>query len=227
MLSKSEIEAYHTRGFVVLPGFLDEVALQAAQRALQKHYPSPSAYFADPGHYQQYSESQFAGLVNFPFGSFDLNRVILAPGLVEIARQLLGTDDIRLCKGELWAKYQGAIDYDQHFHRDFGNHTLVVPRRDHRFKELTTFIYLSDVVRGSGATALIPREYTDEISLGRTHLPKDHPSVEYAEYAEGPAGTLVLYSYDVFHRGVQISMPQAARFMILADFARRDAPWID
>ncbi len=31
---------------------------------------------------------------------------------------------------ELWAKYSGAIDYDQPLHRDFGNHTMTVPKRN-------------------------------------------------------------------------------------------------
>jgi hypothetical protein len=36
---------------------------------------------------------------------------------------------LSLYKVELWAKYSGAANYDQPLHRDFGNHTLVVPRR--------------------------------------------------------------------------------------------------
>ena len=226
-LNKQQIEQYHDLGYLMIPDFLSGDQLKRAQQALTLHYPSPSEYFAAPEQYPVFSTSQFAGLANFPFGSFDLNRVMVTPELIEIAQQLLGDDDIRLTKGELWAKFQGAIDYDQDFHRDFGNHTLVVPRADHRWKELTTFIYLSDVTRGSGATAIIPRDKTDGIPLGKNQLSKDDPARREAEYLQGTAGTLVLYSYDVFHRGVEIKDMESFRFMLLADFARRDSPWID
>lgn len=226
-LSATQLMQYRKHGFLAIPGFVPNDVLSAAQEALGCHYPSPIDYFAEPEKYAHLQSSQFAGLVNFPFGAFDLNQLIVMPEFMRIARQLLGDEDIRLTKGELWAKYQGAINYDQDFHRDFGNHTLVVPRTDHRWKELTTFIYLSDVTKGSGATAIIPREYTDEISFGKNRLPKDHPARAREEFIEGTAGTLVLYSYDVFHRGVEMTDPGASRFMVLADFARRDSPWID
>jgi hypothetical protein len=144
--------------------------------------------------------------------------------MLELAEQILETGDIRITKGELWAKYQGAINYDQMFHRDFGNHTLVVPREDHRWKELTTFIYLSDVTKGNGATALIPRQHTDHIPLGSRYLEDENEFEDHVIFIEAPAGSLVLYSYDVFHRGVQIDTPGGYRFMMLADYARRDAP---
>ncbi len=134
---------------------------------------------------------------------------------------------MRLPHGDLCANYQLAIEYDKGIHRDFGNHSLVVPRTDHRWKELTTYIYLSDVDEGTGATAVIPREHTDAVSFGKNWLPKDHPAHAHAEYVAGRAGTLVLYSYDVFHRGVEMTSPGSSRFMVLADFARRDSPWID
>lgn len=227
VLSGAQVEQYHSMGFLTIPDFLPADLLAAAQAALGCHYPTPDEYFADPVAHERLAKSQFAGLVTFPFGDYALNRLAVAPDLVSIARQLLETDDIRLTKGELWAKYQGAINYDQDFHRDFGNHTLVVPRTDQRWKELTTYIYLSDVAVGAGATAIIPREYTDSISFGENRLPQDNPARAHAQYVEGRAGTLVLYSYDVFHRGVEMTTPGSSRFMVLADFARRDAPWID
>lgn len=226
-LNDEQLAQYHDQGFLALPGFISGEVLTAAKAALSIHYPAPEEYFAQPDRFESLSKSQFAGLVNFPFGSFDLNRLLVTDATLSVARQLLGDDDIRLAKGELWAKYQGAINYDQDFHRDFGNHTLVVPRADHRWKELTTFLYLSDVSRETGATAIIPRQLTDKISLGEDRLPKEHPARQEAVPVEGEAGTLVLYSYDVFHRGVEMTRPGSSRFMVLADYSRRDAPWID
>ena len=226
-LSSSQLQQYHDRGYIVLEHFLTSAALAAAQAALPLHFPEPEKYHADPEAFPKFSQSQFSGLVNFPWASFDLNRVVVGEDMIDVAEQILDTTDIRITKGELWAKYQGAIDYDQQFHRDFGNHTLLVPREDHRWKELTTFLYLSDVTKGNGATALIPREYTDDIPLGHRYLKDDSAFDDQAIYIEAPAGSLILYSYDVFHRGVEIDKTGGYRFMLLADYARSDAPWID
>ena len=226
-LSTSQIQQYHEHGYLVLEHFVDAKILAAAQAQLHLHYPTPAIYHKNPNAYPEFSASQFAGLVNFPWASFDLNRIVVSDDMLELAEQILETGDIRITKGELWAKYQGAINYDQMFHRDFGNHTLVVPREDHRWKELTTFIYLSDVTKGNGATALIPRQHTDHIPLGSRYLEDENEFEDHVIFIEAPAGSLVLYSYDVFHRGVQIDTPGGYRFMMLADYARRDAPWID
>ena len=226
-LSVSQLRQYHDQGYLVIENFLDADTLAAAQAALPLHYPDPGEYHENPEAFPEYSASQFSGLVNFPWASLALSLVPVNENMIDVAEQILETEDIRITKGELWAKFQGAIDYDQKFHRDFGNHTLLVPRRDHRWKELTTFIYLSDVARGNGATALIPRQHTDHIPFGSRYLEKENEFNDHVVYIEAPAGSLVLYSYDVFHRGVEINKPGGYRFMMLADYARRDAPWID
>ena len=47
----------------------------------------------------------------------------------------LATTELHLYKVELWAKYAGAFDYDQPLHRDYGSHSLVVPRHDGRYQQ--------------------------------------------------------------------------------------------
>jgi hypothetical protein len=91
---------------------------------------------------------QFAGVLEFPYRSWDLNRLAFHPDLVDAVERYLGTRELHLYKVELWAKYGGAVDYDQPLHRDYGSHSLVVPRVDGRYQQLTTFIYLSDVTGG-------------------------------------------------------------------------------
>ena len=51
------------------------------------------------------------------------------PDLLDLAERFLGSADLRLSQASLWAKYAGAVDYDQRHHRDFVNHSLVVPKR--------------------------------------------------------------------------------------------------
>src|SRR3954452_5523773 len=193
-------------------------------RSVWQNVPCPEQYFADPAAYAHLTNSPFAGLTNFPWASPELNRLIAHPRILSIVRQILGVDDIRLYKGELWAKYAGNTDYDQHHHRDFGNHTLVVPSTQRRWMQVTTFIYLCDVDESNGATAAVPKHYSADIPLGqRRTQPGDLRDRE--TLACGRAGTVLFYSTEVFHRATSLKAPTASRFTVLADYKAADAPW--
>ena len=65
----------------------------------------------------------------FPFESMAINRLCVHDALIDLAQDLLGTEDVRLYQGLASAKYfEGHPDYEQLLHVDYGNHTLVVPR---------------------------------------------------------------------------------------------------
>ncbi|MBV9903782.1 MAG: hypothetical protein JO346_04280 [Alphaproteobacteria bacterium] len=138
------------RGFTVVENFIDKDTLAAAREALFRVYPKPEDYFADPEKYPQYGKSQFSGIHVFPFPAWELNRICVYPDLVDMAERFLGTKEIDLYKGELWAKYAGAINYDQFHHRDYRNHTIVVPREDNTNAQMTTFVLLSTSGRMTG-----------------------------------------------------------------------------
>ena len=116
------------RGFSLMEGFLSDAELAAAREALWLHFPRPQDYFADPDAFSRYAASQFAGVEEFPYRSWDLNRLAVHPDLVDAAERYLETTELHLYKVELWAKYAGAVNYDQPLHRDYGSHSLVVPR---------------------------------------------------------------------------------------------------
>ena len=153
---ESSLEELRERGFTVVEGFLDPDELAAAQEALWVEFPRPADYVADPARYERFTQSQFAGLKVGPWRSWDLNRLAFHPDLVDLATRFLGSPDLRLYKTELWAKYGGAIDYDQPHHRDFGNHSLVVPDRAAPATQMTSFILLSDVDADAGPTMVVP-----------------------------------------------------------------------
>jgi hypothetical protein len=44
--------------------------------------------------------------------------------------------------------------------------------------------------------------------------------------ATGPAGTVVAYRIETFHRGTELRAPRGARYTIHANFRSADAPWI-
>ncbi|MDH3706328.1 MAG: phytanoyl-CoA dioxygenase family protein [Acidimicrobiia bacterium] len=211
-------------GFVVVPGVVSGPELAAAQDALWSVYPRPDDYFADPDAYRWVAKGQFAGLREGPFGEWALNRLCLHPDLIDAAERFLGTTDLELYKTELWGKYAGATDYEQGHHRDFGNHSLVVPRRDGRWPQLTTFVLLSDVTDQDGPTALVPRPLGDPKPL-KVGWMEAGSFADDEVLATGPAGSVVLYQTDVLHRGTDFGGPGRSRFMLLADFQARGASW--
>lgn len=224
-VSDDALAEVRSRGFVVVPGFLTAAEVAAAQEALWLHYPRPEDYFADPAAYGWLAASQFAGLQLFPFRAWALSGLALHPSLVDAAERFLGTSEIELYKGELWAKYSGATDYDQAHHRDYGNHSLVVPRRDGWATQMTTFLLLSDVTEHDGPTCLIPREIGDAYPFTPRQLAKGE-LVDAEIPALGPAGTLMIYTTDILHRASTFDGPGRSRFALLADFAARGRPWM-
>lgn len=218
------LDEVRENGFTLFEGFIAGDELREAQDALWLHYPRPEAYHADPGKFDWATKSQFAGLNVFPFKSWALNRLALHEDLADAATRLLGTDNVELYKGELWAKYSGAINYDQPHHRDFGNHSLVVPRRDQRFMQMTTFLLLSDVTDADGPTKVVPAQHTGDVPFTPIMLPFGSYADEEVA-ATGSAGTLLIYRTDIFHRGTNFTGEQRSRFMLLSDFKARGPSW--
>ncbi|MGP0032440.1 MAG: phytanoyl-CoA dioxygenase family protein [Acidimicrobiales bacterium] len=218
------LEEVRGHGFSLLEGFLAHDELRAAQGALRLHFPAPEEYFADPGRHAEFAASQFAGVEEFPYRSWDLNRLAFHPDLVDAVERYLGTPDLHLYKVELWAKYAGAVDYDQPLHRDYGSHSLVVPRPDTRYQQITTFIFLSDVTEADGPTRLVPFEVGQSVPFTPLYL--ERGALAQAERsAVGPAGTLLLYRTDILHRGSDLTGPGRSRFSILADYQVRGTTW--
>ncbi|HEV7158095.1 MAG TPA: phytanoyl-CoA dioxygenase family protein [Caulobacteraceae bacterium] len=223
-VSDAQLAEIWDQGFTVVEGFLDGDALSAAQGALWSIYPRPEDYFADPGQHPRFARSQFAGLRFYPYDSWALNRLAVYPDLVDAAERFLESRDIEIYKVELWAKYAGAINYDQTHHRDYGNHTLVVPRADGDHVQMTTFILLSDVTAQDGPTKVIPQSIGRSIPIS----PRQQPPgalVDQEVSIEGPAGSLLIYKTDVLHRGSDFTAPGRSRFVMLVDFQTRGWRW--
>jgi hypothetical protein len=151
-----KLQELREQGFTIVEGFLALDELEAAQASLWLHYPRPEEYFADPSAHQEYTRSQFDGIRLALWQSWNLNRLAFHPDLVDLAERFLGSADLHLYNAELWAKYAGAIDYEQVHHRDFVNHTLVVPDRRHSARQMTSLVLLSDVDEGDGPTKVVP-----------------------------------------------------------------------
>ena len=230
-VADGSLDEVREQGFTIVPGFLDRAELAAAQECLWHQFPRPAEYFADPNAHPRYARSQFAGLRLFPFRGWAINRLAFHPDLVDAVERYLGSADLQLYKVELWGKYAGAVDYEQPLHRDFGNHSLVVPRADGWGTQLTTFILLSDVTEADGPTRVVPVEHTahlpfvpDERGAWSFSLPRGSLA-EHEVAITGPAGTLFVYRTVVMHRGSDFTAPGRSRFALLADYQVRGPTW--
>jgi len=221
----SKLDELETQGFTIVPGFIEPDILAAAQDALFKVHPRPEAYFANPDAYPRMKASQFSGIDLFPYPAWELNRLVVLDDLLDAARRFLGDDDIEIYKVELWAKYAGAVDYNQPLHRDFGNHTLVVPSADPRYRQLTTFLLLSDVTEADAPTKVVSAAHSRDIPLEPRILPMG-ALADVEVPVVGPAGSLFMYRTDVLHRGSGFTAPERARFAMLVDFKRRGPTWL-
>lgn len=209
-----------------MEGFLSPGELEKARAGVFEIFPPPDDYFTEPDRYRDLVEHQFAGLRLGPFANQDLNRIAFHPDLVDAAERFCGTDDLQLYKIELWAKYSGVVDYDQRHHRDYGNHSLVVPRRDLRWPQLTTFILLSDVTETNGPTKVIPRSIGDHSPL----VPREKEQGELFDdevAVTGSAGSIFMYTTDVLHRASKMTGHPESRFVLLSDFSARGNPWMN
>jgi hypothetical protein len=219
------LDEVRSTGFAVMQGFLTNAELEAAQAGLFEEFPRPEDYFSNPKNYEHLVRHQFAGLRVGPFTSWPLTRLAFHPDLVDAAERFCGSSQLELYKMELWGKYSGAVDYDQAHHRDFGNHSLVVPRRDLRWPQLTSFILLSDVTDQDGPTRVVPRSVGDTEPM----IPYQLDSGRFVEdevAITAPAGSIFLYTTDVIHRGSSMVGDQRSRFVLLADYAARGNPWM-
>jgi hypothetical protein len=218
------LEEVRERGFALVEGFLAPEELRAAQQALWLHFPTPDDYFADPERYDHYAANQFAGVEEYPYRSWDLNRLAFHPDLVDAAERYLGTAELHLYKVELWAKYSGASNYDQPLHRDYGSHSLVVPRLDGGYQQLTTFIFLSDVTELDGPTHIVPYDRGLDVPLTPLYI-EFGALVDVEEAAVGPAGSLLVYRTDILHRGSDLTGVGRSRFSLLVDYQARGTTW--
>jgi ectoine hydroxylase-related dioxygenase (phytanoyl-CoA dioxygenase family) len=218
-------------GYVVLPTWLSAEDLAPAQAELTLMFPSPQDYHRgkDPERAARFTKGSFAGVDPFPYESVEWSLIGLSPPIVTLAEALLGTSAIRMYEGHNWAKYAGAADYEQELHRDYANHTPVVPTADPGSAEVEMFIYIHDVPPECGPTRVVSQVHTRGIPMWPPRISRAKHLDIYAHEvsAAGPAGTVLAYRTDTFHRGTAITDPTAGRFVLKASFRTVSDIWFD
>jgi hypothetical protein len=237
-------ERFETDGFVILPGYLAADDLGPALAELALEFPTADEFHDDVDLDRNARfRDEFAGITNFPFTSVQLSLVSVHHRLVELAAALLGSDDLRVYSIEAWAKYTGAADYDQAHHRDYLNHSLLVPAPGQAPTQIEVFLYLSDVPTELGPPSYVPLRVTGGLPALPNWCPPgdgaedpDHPTwvsrrgrpelYEAEVSAAGQAGTVVAYRIETFHRGTALTRPRGSRYTVHVNFRIAACDWI-
>ena len=222
---------WDTTGWCLIENVIPPDLLARAQEALPAVFPTADEFadHVDPDRNAPFLTERDAPRPQFPFEAAALNRVALHDTIIDIAELMLEFADIRLYQAAVTAKYANAApDYEQLHHVDYANHTIVVPRTDAGYQHVTMFIYLSDVTPETGATRIVSREHTAGIPVERTYLHLEEYAHLYAleQPVSGPAGSVFVYRPDVFHRGVPLTAPRSARFLLPVAFKPAATDWI-
>ena len=220
-------------GWCLVQGLLPPDSVAAAQAALLTLFPTAEEFAADadPARNEPFRVDSHQVMPRFPFEDSAFNNLVVHDCVIDLAEQLLGLadSDLRMYQAMLSAKYsEGALSDEQLLHADFGNHTLVVPRHEPGYQQLTMFVYLSDVTPETAATRVVPRRLTAGIPVERTYLSPDaYPDLYTAEVpASGPTGSILVYRPDVYHRGVRMTATGAARFMLHVSYKPAATDWL-
>ncbi len=231
VLSSAEQTAWEEDGWCLVSGLLPPAVIAAAQAVLPGLVPTAEDFAddADPVRNEPFRIDSHRVMPRFPFEDGALNDIVVHDRIIDLAEQLLGITDLRLYQAMLSAKYaDAALSDEQLLHVDFGNHTLVVPRHEPGYQQLEMFVYLSDVTPETAATRMVSRRLTSHIQVERTYLSQtDYADLYAAEVpASGLAGSILAYRPDVYHRGVRLTAPRAARFMVHVSYKPAATDWL-
>lgn len=237
---KDAVRAWDTHGFVILPGFLPAAELRSAVGELDLLFPSPEGFHdgTDPRR-ERFIGDEFAGIDTFPFASTEISLLAVNHYILALAEALLDACDIHIYTAEAWAKYTGACDYDQDMHRDYLNHTVLVPSTRPGCRQAEMFIFLTDVPEELGPPHLVSRQQTAGIpavpnwflrpgraSTWRFADDSGSPGLYGAEVSgAGPAGTVIAFEAGTFHRGTQLTAPRGVRYSMHVGFRPSALQW--
>ena len=243
--SDAHVDTWRKEGAVVVPEFFNDKEIKDVTKDFKKIFPGRKAEdkalnkkkkgdFGNKLPLQLSGEpmgkttmDQFKNFENIPFDcSSSLNLIAVHPSLIEFARSALKTNDVRLYQAQAWAKFTGEADFDQAFHCDFGNHTLTVPSQDECLNSITFIIYFTDVTEEHGPTHYVNRTDSNGFEGMKSFL-KNREDVDHQKElrrfersAAGPAGTLLAYGIDVFHRGTNLTEPGGYRYAMTSCFKK-------
>lgn len=227
-VTDEHIECWHKDGAVVIERFFSEEAIAPIYADYQSLYgvtglgDGKEKNVKPPGSVGASHRKQFLNVDILPYqASVEMNLISLHPQLIALAKKLLGVDRVELYQSHTWAKYTGEADYDQAFHCDFGNHTLTVPADESSARTVNFVIYVSDVTDDVGALHYVAKQDAAEV-LGTgaitATLEQQSALKTRQRSAAGPAGSVLAYGIDTFHRGTNLTKPDGYRYTMTVSF---------
>ena len=243
-----EVSTWREHGWVLLDGLVGDDDIDAGLHDFHNYFPTAAKYHADPERHipagktraelrRGYPELPETGPAfrpeqhrwghEFPFhGDGNLNRLFVHSSIVDFVERALGTTDIRLYQGSVNAKYAGAANYEQPMHTD-RNHSFLPPVGASPWWHIETFLYLTDVGDDLMPTHVVSRRDSEDYTVNDIYMPDTAPELYAAERAAaGPRGSLLAYRPDVFHRAVDMTRPDGARFLLNVSFKVANQDWI-
>jgi ectoine hydroxylase-related dioxygenase (phytanoyl-CoA dioxygenase family) len=229
-----DVAAWRRDGVVVLKSFFtpEEVAAVVADfEAVFGRTAGAEGALEEKadGEVGAFRPAQFTDIKPVPIDcSPALNLIGLHPSIIALAKAVLGTDDVHCYQCQAWAKYTGDADYDQPFHCDFVNHTLTAPSEDQGENSVTILCYFTDVTEAHGPMHYVPRSDSDKVAgpeATLVHEPEAARQLQadlsrYERSSAAPAGSIVPYDIDVYHRGTNLTAPGGRRYALMTCFKR-------
>jgi hypothetical protein len=182
-----------------------------------------------PGETGRFNDDQFKEIKPVPIDcSPALNLIGIHPAIIAFAQQALQTEALHLYQCQAWAKFTGDADYDQPFHCDFANHTLTTPSEDATKNSITILCYFSDVSEAHGPMHYVTRPDSAKVAgpeLSLTGDPAVHARLQeqltpLGRSSAAPAGTILPYSIDIYHRGTNLTAPRGHRYALMTCFKK-------
>ena len=231
--SEEQVDIWRAEGAVLLPSFFTPDEIAPCLRDMRKIYhdrgPARAGAHAleteRDGAVGTFSLDQFKNFDDMPFDcSPALNLLGLHPQLIAFAKAALGSDAVHLYQSHAWAKFTGEADYEQNFHCDYKNHTLIVPSDEIRLGTINFMIYLTDVDDSHGAVHYVPQSASGSITgPNRPMFLEDDRETQLALKAAelsgaAPAGSIFAYGIDVYHRGTNLTAVGGSRYTLTASY---------
>jgi ectoine hydroxylase-related dioxygenase (phytanoyl-CoA dioxygenase family) len=220
--SAQHVEQWREEGFVVIERFFDKDEYEPVLSDLEHLYHDGNR--GGSAHQQKDNRAlQFQNIHVLPYeASRAINLISLHPELIDFARALLGVSEVRLYQSHTWAKYTGEADYEQEFHCDYGNHTLLVPSESPAGRSVDFVLYFTDVTKEHGALRYVTKPDVLEV-LGRSALSVPSEAEQAALRTREravvvPAGSLVAHGIDTLHRASNLTAPNGRRLSMTVGY---------
>ena len=221
-LTESEVHFYQQEGYLVLPGFVDQAAVETLREEV---FEALAANGVSRESLQRASETadKLRQCSQYLSGSA-LDRLINCEETLAVASQLIGGRAVRYLP--FTAVKAGGGGGTFHFHQD-NNYT----RHDPALGSINIWVALEDMTPDNGCLGIVPRSHQNQQIPSRNSDDGDqHQQVEVDPLSCLPirmrAGDAVAFSRWTVH-GSGPNTTDAARVAYALQYHREDVRWLD